>query len=192
MAPPEPQRLSYPLGAHSVVLDCGAYQGDFARVAVERWGCHVYAFEPVPSFAAALSLPNVSVLGYGIAGANARAPIAVLNDSSSRNKSATAADPIADFRDVVEVFSELELGNVDLMKVNIEGDEYSLLDRMIDTGLILRVRFLQVQFHGQGADARGPDGHRAAIRAELEKTHRQQWVWEDGWPTWSWESWELR
>ena len=98
-------------------------------------------------------------------------------------------------RDVVDVFKELDIGNVDLFKLNIEGSEYAVLDRMIETGLISRVRYLQVQFHEFGTEL--PIVHRDRIREGLYKTHNEHWVshpWkpEDGWQWADWSSWVIK
>jgi hypothetical protein len=40
-------------------------------------------------------------------------------------------------------------GNVACLKLEIEGGEYGVLERLLDTGEIVRCRSLLVQFHGQ-------------------------------------------
>lgn len=198
----EAYRLQYPLGPESEVLDVGAYQGNFARWCHEKWGCNVEAFEPVKEFYDAMPMewkaiphrnPNgILVHPYGLGAKTERVPMSIRNDSSS-----TFTDPdhpIAEveIRDVVEVFAALELGNVDLMKLNIEGGEYALLERMIETGLILRVRFLQCQWHGpatgHGAGPVDASARREAISKQLMRTHEKSWEVGNG----IWESWEVR
>jgi hypothetical protein len=79
-----------------------------------------------------------------------------------------------------EFFHRHSIESVDLVKINIEGGEYDLLDHLIAEGLIERIRDVQVQFHDfvPGAEAR-----RAAIRHGLEATHvvtyDEPFVWEN-------------
>jgi FkbM family methyltransferase len=198
----EEQRLDYPLGPESVVLDVGAYVGHFTRDVFERFGCSVIAFEPVPEFykqmpaswrtAEAMTKHGPVAYNYGLGAKTERVRFKVRNDSSGRNRDAVAEDDQEVLiREVAAVFGGLDLGNVDLMKINIEGDEYDLLDRMLDVGLVARIRYLQIQFHSCGAGQLGPVKRRALIRAGLAKTHLLQWEWSDCWPTsWSWESWK--
>jgi len=40
-------RLSYDLGPESVVLDCGAYLGNFTAEIVDRYQCEVFCFEQI-------------------------------------------------------------------------------------------------------------------------------------------------
>jgi FkbM family methyltransferase len=75
-------------------------------------------------------------------------------------------------RDVAVVLEELGLERIDYMKINIEGAEYDLLERLIDTGWNHRVRYLLIQFHEWY-----PRAHirRWRIRRKLRATHDQVW-----------------
>lgn len=195
----EAQRLDYPLGEQSLVLDLGAYVGNFSRHVVEKFGCTSLAFEPMPQAFAQLpeawknEASRITAYEYGVGAKTERVRMAFSNDSSSQFMPSTDADPEVLIRDVVEVFNELDIGNVDLMKINIEGGEYALLERMDEAGLIDHVRFLQIQFHSYGAGPKGCVARRLAVREMLDKTHREQWCWDGSWPgLWTWESWERR
>ena len=50
-------------------------------------------------------------------------------------------------KDINEVIDVLDIVKIDLLKLNIEGSEYELLDHLIDTGTIEIVESLLVQFH---------------------------------------------
>ena len=76
--------------------------------------------------------------------------------------------------------------SVDLFKINIEGGEYPLLDRIIENGQVERVRYFQIQFHGFGSP--DPAAARDKIRAALNTTHREEWCVNGG----QWESWARR
>ena len=71
-----------------------------------------------------------------------------------------------------------------LLKMNIEGGEYEVLPRLIETGLILAVDNLQIQFHP--IDSQSP-GRMKAIQLALEKTHELTWRYQ-----WVWENWKRR
>lgn len=179
----ESQRFDYPLGPGSLVLDVGAFVGTFARDCLQRWGCRVISFEPLHVDALLSAARGAwSVEPYGLGARTERVEMSVRNDSSS--VFVDAEHPVAEVQmvDVCEAWENLELGIVDLMKINIEGGEYALLERMISSGLVDYVRYLQVQFHPCLPDART---RRAIIRAQLTDTHREQWCVD-----WVWESWE--
>lgn len=196
---PDEARMNYPLGPNAVVLDAGVYQADFTNWCTERWKCSVIGFEPVPSFyeqaLKALRDPSyVHLYKYGLGGSNRQEKLHIRADSSTVffKKNVPEEDLCTiEIRDVARVFLDLALRRVDLFKINIEGGEYELIDRLVDTMLIYRVRYVQVQFHGGKLPGMGPtnaDEERLRIRSRLAETHREQWCAGQG----QWESWELR
>lgn len=68
---------------------------------------------------------------------------------------------------VEDVFRDLNLTYVDLMKIDIEGAECELLNRMMDTHLVSRVRYFQIRFY-ENNDLRNP------VRTRLEETHAER------------------
>jgi hypothetical protein len=68
------------------------------------------------------------------------------------------------------------------MKINIEGGEFDLLPAAIDSGLIERIKFIQVQFHQFIPNA---IENRLQIHKALEKSHRQMWCYDFVWESWA-------
>jgi hypothetical protein len=68
---------------------------------------------------------------------------------------------------------------IDLMKINIEGGEYDLLERLIETNMISRIKNIQVQFHDVAPDSLS---RMLAIQTSLLKTHSNifnyKFVWD--------------
>ena len=67
------------------------------------------------------------------------------------------------------------------MKLNIEGAEFEVFDRLIETGLHDRIDCFLIQFHEYQATARE---HRERIRSVLAKTHRLVWDFPMVWERW--------
>lgn len=186
-------RLQYPLSDRSFVLDAGAFRGDFIDWCRKRWDCRVTALEPCAAFADGVEKRfsgdgKVRVFRYGVSGKTERAELSVRGDATSVFVSGEGAviETIS-LRDVAEVFAEPSIpAVVDLFKINIEGGEYPLLERMLEAGLVERVRFFQIQFHNFGAP--DPGAARDRIRAGLERTHHEEWCVNGG----QWESWARR
>jgi FkbM family methyltransferase len=185
-------RLDYPLDRDSVVVDVGGYHGDFAEQMDRKFGSRIFLFEPVPEFFALCcrrfaDRPNVRCLNYGLSAAAGRFPITEESDGSSLAKHASSASrqwvEVRRFADVVDA---LAIERIDLLKVNIEGGEFELLPHLIETGLIRRVRYLQVQFHTfvDAAAAR-----RAHIREQLQRTHELMWDYPFVWESWRSRQW---
>jgi FkbM family methyltransferase len=186
--PREEVRYNYPLTASSVVLDLGGYRGDWTREIVRRYSPYVHVFEPVPEFALAIaaefgSNPKVRVHQFGLLDCDGEQQITQSADASSMYiESGTLLS--AQFRDVAAFFQEAELKDVALMKLNIEGGEYPLLERMIQAELVSRCADIQVQFHDFVPQAAS---RRAAIREVLATTHRLTYDYP-----FVWENWERR
>jgi FkbM family methyltransferase len=178
-------RLDYDLSKDSTVLDVGGFEGQWASDIVAMYGCRVHVFEPVPEFAERIGRrfarnPLVTVHPVGLSSRDGTAAVAVAGDASSHLRPGDSSMEIQ-LRDVESVMGELGCKQVDLMKVNIEGAEYDLLDYMIARGLISRIRDLQVQFHVFVPNA---VERMNAIRAALEATHYPTYQYDFLWENW--------
>ncbi|HMQ91846.1 MAG TPA: FkbM family methyltransferase [Amaricoccus sp.] len=147
-----------------VVLDIGANRGDIAAAFAAR-GATVHAFEPNPDvFAelrkAARAHPTIHAQNCGILDADAEMKL-YLHESyaddplgHSESSSFVAAKPNVsadDFRsvpvrDIAGVIAEIGVP-IDVVKIDVEGAEYRILKRMIETGTIERVGRVYVETH---------------------------------------------
>ena len=139
-------RARYPVRAGELVLDVGAYEGDFSADMRQRWNATVWAIEPIPAFADVIEHrfaedESVQVLRVALGGDEGTLEITLADDGSSAwiNDAATVEVHQRDVADVVED------NPIALLKINAEGAEFDVLDRMIATGQISQVRCLQVQ-----------------------------------------------
>jgi FkbM family methyltransferase len=185
-------RYEYDLGPESIVVDAGGYEGQWTSDIVAMYGCRVHVFEPMPAYAERIERrfarnPLVTVHAEGLAPADGSARLSLSGDASSHALAADGDGASVEIRlrGVEGFFAELGDGaRVDLMKLNIEGAEYDLIERLIDSGLIERVVDLQVQFHDYFPDARE---RMLGLRERLARTHRQTYSYD-----FLWENWRLR
>ena len=184
-------RLDYPLGTDSVVFDVGGYQGDFAAQIRQRYGCQVHLFEPVARFhrhcvERFAADPAVFCHPFGLGDKEEELEMRDDSDASGAFNPASAGKPVEKVRvrPFSTVFAESGVRRIDLLKVNIEGGEFALLDHLIGSGLINDVVHLQVQFHDFFPDA-AP--RRDRLRQLLGRTHVVQWNFP-----FIWESWKRR
>jgi hypothetical protein len=70
---------------------------------------------------------------------------------------------------------------VDLMKVNIEGAEFDLLDHMLEKGCMPMIGNLQVQFHRFVPNA---PSRRRTLRSSLKLTHELTYEFYFVWENW--------
>lgn len=178
-------RFDYPLSRDSLVLDFGGYEGQWASDLYSRYRCKIKIFEPVGRFADAIARrfsdnDDIDVIRFGLGGATTEETIHVCGASSSLYKQKSDSETIR-IVDAADWFKENGIGSVQLVKINIEGGEFELLERMIEAGLTDTIDDIQVQFHNIAADS----GDRMErIQRELEKTHELTYQYRFVWENW--------
>ena len=181
-------RLEYPLTHDSLVFDVGGYKGDWASDIRQRCGCSLFVFEPVRQYAETIkerfkSDPHVHVFAYGLGAGNRVDSIGLSDDASSLFRKANNTVEI-EIRDVVDFLDQERVETIDVMKINIEGGEYELLETLLQSGLCGKVKNFQIQFHDFVPSA---EARMTAIQSGLAKTHDLTWQYR-----FIWENWKIR
>jgi FkbM family methyltransferase len=178
-------RLNYLLNEDSIVFDLGGYEGEWASQIFCLYGSNIYIFEPYVEYFDNIKNrfghnKKVSVFQVGLSKNNQTTKLAIAENSSSIF---IQSDQSADIELVSadEFFAQHQIAKVDLMKINIEGGEYDLLEHIIETGLINRINNIQVQFHDFVPDA---VNRMKAIQESLSKTHHLTYQYEFVWENW--------
>jgi FkbM family methyltransferase len=181
-------RLQYDLDSSSMVFDVGGYEGDWASEIAGRYGCTIHIFEPVPEFATKIQErlgknAKIHVHAFGLAASGRTEPMRVNADSSSIFRAFTGqeANQVVRLLDITEFFERHQIRSVDLLKINIEGGEYELLERLVQTGEIMNIRNVQVQFHDFVENA---EQRMRALHDELERTHYLTYQFPFVWENW--------
>ena len=180
--------VQYDLTPESICFDVGAYIGQYAQLINDRYSCQVFCFEPVREHFDQLvhrlqGRPGIHCFNVGLGPEDTDQIIAINADSSSLYCLGDHVELVT-IRSIDAVMRETGVEHVDLIKINIEGGEYSLLDHCLGTGLITRFRNIQVQFHDFFPDA---VHRRNTIRDKLSLTHDITYDYE-----FVWENWKLR
>tara|TARA_B100000959_G_scaffold244747_1_gene268890 strand:+ start:580 stop:1149 length:570 start_codon:yes stop_codon:yes gene_type:complete len=134
-------RLDYDLNDSSVVFDLGGYKGNFARDIHERYGCHVFVFEPEPKFFKECKTRfgennKVQVFNIGLSNEDGEFLLSDSDDGSSFLAERNARKgQLCQVRKFHNVLSELDIKEINLMKINIEGSEYPLMDHILEENL---------------------------------------------------------
>jgi FkbM family methyltransferase len=177
-------RLEYDLSDSSIVLDLGGYEGQWASDIFSMYCCCIHVFEPVEGFASKIEKrfaknSKILVHRYGLSNLNKKSQIFIDGDSSSTFKSDNDSEEI-NLVKAIDFIKEHHIHSVDLMKINIEGGEYDLLEHLLNNGLIENITNIQVQFHDFVPNA---ENRMIKIQQELEKTHfltyQYSFVWEN-------------
>lgn len=186
------RRLNYKLNEKSIVFDIGGYKGQWASDIYAKFRCKIYVFEPIKKYAdfirQRLNFPHkIIVETAGASIANRSQYLFIDNEKSSSNLT-SEAEKMSKVKvkmiDLCGYITRARINSIDLMKINIEGDEYDLLDKLISTGAINKVNNLQIQFHRFIDRSKE---RRNIIRTQLRRTHKETYNYP-----FIWESWEIK
>lgn len=183
----ETHRLKYNLDSNSIVFDVGSYKGDFAAKISNLYHCHIFCFDPIKEFCDQTrnrDIEKTKVYNFGL-GAYTRKQDIFLKDNGTSvfNYSEINSKESIIIQDVYDFVKKENIGCIDLMKINIEGGEYELLDKIIDTGLINIINNVQVQFHSFVDNS---IERKRLISQRISKTHKLTYKYE-----FVWENWEI-
>ncbi|MDF1703108.1 MAG: FkbM family methyltransferase, partial [Planctomycetota bacterium] len=181
----ETLRLDYPLTPTDAVIDLGGYEGQWAHDIYARYGCRVLVFEPVAAYAAAIDRrfadnDQVECFAFGLGAEDAQVGINLEDDATSIFKEGEATEMIS-IRRAEDFLDAQGLADVALIKINIEGAEYDLLDHVLDSGWIRKIENLQIQFHDFVEDA---EARMRRIQERLQETHEITWQYPFVWENW--------
>lgn len=181
----ESMRYDYPLTKDSVVLDVGAHKGVFSEAISNRYGCTIHAFEPVAEFRQEAyeklkSHPNVKLHGIALGDFMAcTAQIAVRGDTSgfyAESAQTQGCHTVTPHNFLLTHRIEF----VDLLKLNVEGSEYPILEHILDKGLAKRFRNIQVQWHTVVPNyVQRLANITARLGATHELTYHMPFIWEN-------------
>ena len=164
------------LGPDSIVYAVGVGEDvTFDLGLIERIGCEVHAFDPTPiavNWIARQDLPagfHFHPIGLGAEDCEALFQVPPVDGFHSYS---LAADPKAEVRGTVEcpirrlttIMHDLGHDRLDLLKMDIEGFEYPVVDDLVDSGI--RPGQLLIEFHHKMYTHEAADTERAVTRLD--------------------------
>ena len=178
-------RYTYNLTPDSIVMDVGGFEGEWAEKIFKRYGSQIHVFEPVASFYKMIEKntegnDSITVYDFGLGGTGRKEKISVDENASSIYKSDGAHEEIT-ITDIIGWLNQHQVTKVDLIKINIEGGEFELLEKLIENNALSLFRNIQVQFHRFAPNA---DARMSAIHQLLRKTHRTTYSYPYIWENW--------
>lgn len=178
-------RLNYDLDENSLVFDIGGYEGQWASDIFSMYCCTIHIFEPVVEFADKIERrfprnKRIFVHKFGLLNRSQKASILLAQDGSSFFKQGKTNAEVT-LVSAVDFMRENDIQNIDVMKINIEGGEYDLLDHLIDTGFVKHIKNIQVQFHDFVPNA---EQRMIRIQQRLRQTHSLTYQYPFVWENW--------
>jgi len=174
-------RINYNLDQESVILDWGGFKGEWAEQIYNKYKCNIHIFEAFEKYALFLQnkfLNNskIKIYNFGV-GATSRKVDMIEDDLATRVVDDSLGKMfLVSTDDIIDNFKF-----IDLLKINIEGLEYEVLDRMIETGDIKKIKNIQVQFHPFTQEYVERYGE---VKKKLEQTHSLTYEYEFIWENW--------
>jgi FkbM family methyltransferase len=160
-----------PLNGDSVIVDAGAHRGEFSAEIIKRFGSQCHLIEANPALAKQLSVPGaVSITEAALSARDGFADLHLAENPESSSLPSKGAAPLATATVEVETITlatlmdRQGLKRIDLLKLDIEGAEFDLIDATPDD-VLCRIDQLTVEFHDFQPRFRG--------RHLFEQAHRR-------------------
>jgi FkbM family methyltransferase len=149
--------INYELNDNSVVIDLGGYRGLWVDEILKKNNPHIpniILVEPVPEFYYELvekykNYEKIKVVNVGVSTDKNEVTkiLYVSNDGSSTNFNTNASGIEIKTLPIDKILSDNNINQVDLLQINIEGDEYGLMEYMIESNIVNKFKNIQIQFH---------------------------------------------
>jgi len=180
--------IDYPLTKDSWVLELGGYQGWWSNKIASRYDCNIIIVEPIPEYFEKLSLMfqnNEKVILVNTAISSVKRDIVLNVGTDGTSETMIESDNKVTVKAITleNILSLLNIEQIDLMQMNIEGEEYPLMKHLVDTKLITRIKNFQVQFHMIDESC---IEKRQYIQEELYNLgYRLKWNYDFIWESWT-------
>jgi FkbM family methyltransferase len=178
-------RLRYDLTDRSVVIDVGGAHGQWASDIFAMYQPTLHILEPMRAFARGLQarfgrVPKIHVHAIGLDATDRQATLFLDDGASSMFIDAGRGSEQITLRRADDWLREQGIVAIDLLKIHTEGAEYDLVEHLIATGWIPRIRDLQVQFHDYPPDALARlERIRQTLRQTHDLTYQYPFLWEN-------------
>jgi FkbM family methyltransferase len=177
----------FELNSDDLVLILGAYKGNSAKKWIEKYSAQLYLVEPVPEFIEELKklfdkVNSVRIIPFAFSDRNEILRLSVLD---ARTSQFIKTDSMIEVQSL-DIVSELNKfpKYPKVIECNIEGGEYKVLYRLIESKTLDQIDHFLIQFHNYDIES---EVDRATIRLELSKTHKLMYNYD-----WIWERWDKK
>lgn len=144
--------MKFNLSDNPIIFDLGGYMGEWTQIAKDYYpNAIVYVFEPVKKhydiiYEKFKNDNNVKIFNFGLSDKNDKVKITLTGDSSSIHLIDDNSEEI-ELIDIRDFLLDNKIFKVDLIKINIEGEEYNLLEYLCSTPELNIFENYLVQFH---------------------------------------------
>ncbi len=178
-------RLDYNLNSDSIVFDLGGYKGEWSEKIFNKYSCNIYIFEPFIDYFKLIENKfknnnKIKVYNFGLSNQTIQEKLYIQDNRSSMFQKTGNATKI-NLKNVEDFLRQELIIRIDLMKINIEGAEYDVLEYLIKKDIIKTIDNIQIQFHNFIDKATERRNH---IRELLTQTHNETYCYDFVWENW--------
>ena len=170
--------MKFDLGDKPIIFDIGGYKGDFTEMCLEKYpnAEMIYLFEPHEEYYRSIfkrfllrdkTIKNVRIFRLGISDLHGQKYMYGAGDSKSTIES-EGIKTVSTFITLENVHQCYPKDVVDLIKLNVEGAEYEILEKIISDNTATIYKNILVQFH---KNVPKYEKRRDAIQEKLSETH---------------------
>jgi FkbM family methyltransferase len=172
-------RVNYNLNNDSIVVDLGARHGHWSDLIRNRYSPKIYCFEVVPQFCNELIEKGYNTFCVAVSDKKEKIKLGIFESEASifYEESNFESEAIS----ASQIFNLIKHNNIDLMKINVEGAEYQILEELINTKNVSKIKNLQVQFHL--FDEEENNNYNNLVQ-KLSETHELLWRFPFVWENW--------
>lgn len=148
---------TYPLTDESWVIELGGFMGNWTKRIYDNYKSNIIVIEPIEDFCNVIkrdlsSNEKIKIEQLGISTEPKDVMISHNGDASSQYLEQTS-NQITIHCEPLEYFLEkYNVNKVDLMQVNVEGEEFPLFEHWLKSDILSKFKFIQIQFHRMGTD----------------------------------------
>ncbi len=134
----------------SKVLDAGAYKGEFADEILKKFGSNLILYEPLETEFNYLEKKyqynsKVELHNLAISNTDNYKFISLENNNSSLSDVEINNSIKIKCKNIINIFDKEK--SIDLIKMNIEGSEYEILNEIINKNYLTKCKYYLIQFH---------------------------------------------
>ena len=168
-----------------LVFDIGGYLGEYCEIMRTTYKCKVYIFEPIQEYAYNLEkkfskVRDVKIFNFGLGEKDMRVFI-----SKDQNKSSTFKDgkvnEEVEIKSISKFLKSENIDHVKVMKINIEGAEYELINELYKSDFLGKIDILLIQFHNFVPKS---FVKMQEMRNKLSETHKIEFAYDFVWDKW--------
>lgn len=148
---------TYPLIEESWVIELGGFMGNWTKRIYDKYKSNIIVIEPIEDFCNVikrdlLSNEKIKIEQLGISTEPKDVMISHNGDASSQYLEQTSNQITIHCEPLEYFLDKYNVNKVDLMQVNVEGEEFPLFEHWLKSDILSKFKFIQIQFHRMGTD----------------------------------------